>query len=119
MKIVVKGNWGDSIWAKRHKWWSWPLVVLYMAVRLPFLSLYLVYLPCLLMIGLTFPYEWLQERYRAAMWEQPVDRWKLFAWYVLTFLLYLLLRPLCWYTNGLTWVVSRLSFQHQPDPKGD
>jgi hypothetical protein len=76
-----------------------------------------LYLPGWLALGLMFLYNWLCGRASAALWEQPVNRWKLFALEVLAFLLYLLLLPLCWYTNGLSWCLSQLLFQGRPDPK--
>jgi hypothetical protein len=102
------------VWKKPHTWWGWLLVPPYIAICLAIVPLYL---PGFLALGLALLYRWLDERSRAAVLEQPVDRLKLFAWWAPAVLLYALLAPLRWYGKQLTWVCSKLPFQEQPDPK--
>ena len=108
MKVTV-------VWQRPHTWWGWLIIPLYLAVCLLFLPLYL---PAYLGLALSVPYQWLYEKCRAALWEQPLDRLKLLAWSVPATLLYLPMTPLYWYANKLTWVFSKLPFKGGPDPKG-
>ena len=108
MKVTI-------IWQKPLTWLGWLLIPLYVALCL---SLVPLYLPAYLGLALGFPYRWLRGKCIAALWEQPLDLLKFRAWSVPATLLYLLMRPLYWYANKLTWVFSKLPFQGGPDPKG-
>ena len=104
MKITVA-------WQKPHTWWGWLLLSHHFVV-IP------LYLPGFLALALVFPYSWLHGKSRAALWERPFNQLNFWAWNVPVLLLYLLLIPLAWYSNSLTWALSKLRFQRQPDPKG-
>ena len=101
MKVTV-------IWERPHGWGGWLLLPPYLVTCLAFVPLYL---PGFLALGLMPLYLWLHERTRAALWEQPMDRLKFYAWSVPATLLYLFLTPLCWYGNKLTELFSKLPFQ--------
>ena len=112
----IKVDWRSTIWGNRPKWWMWPLVVPYVAMCLLLVPFYL---PAFLVIILFFVINWLDERVRAALWEQPVAPLKLWFWETSTFLIVRAVVPLAWYTRKLEWVLRKVRFEHKPEPKGD
>ena len=108
MKVTV-------IWQRPTRWWMWLLLPPYFSLWLPLLPLYL---PGYLALALFFPYRWLHGNYSKTRQQHPIDGLKRLAWEVPTMVLYLLLTPLVWYCNRLTWAASKLPFQFYPDPKG-
>ena len=102
-------------WENRPAWFVALWAVPYIAYSLLVLPLYV---PGWLALALILPYKWLHERTRAAMWEHPFNPLTFWGWNLPTLLLYLLLIPLAWYSNSLSWCVAKLPFQQKPDPKG-
>ena len=107
-----------DFWRKPHTWRWWFLMGIgigpYIGVCLAFTP---IYLPGFLALALNIPYKWLHGRCKDALWERPFRPAAFRTWQVLTLLVYLLLMPLCWYTNGLTYVLSKSPFYSHRDPK--
>ena len=106
MKVTV-------IWQRPTRWWMWLLLPPYFSL---WLALTPLFLPGFLALALAFPYRWLHGNYSKTRQQYPIDGLKRLAWELPTMMLYLLLTPLVWYSNRLSWAVSKLPFQRQPDP---
>ena len=96
-------------------WWQWLLVPPYIAICL---ALTPFYLPVWLALALMPLHAWLLRRNRTALWEFPFDRLNFWAWAVSTRLVYLVLKQLFFYTNVLSWCLSKDGLWRQLNRKG-